>query len=108
MKIKSYFKYLMASLIVFLGNASNTFAEIKGTGGIKSQLEGVTRNITDLIDPIVNIVLAIVGVIALGVIMWAYAKKKKGDANANDALMDAGWTTLVVVIFVYVVKLFFF
>ncbi len=104
----SLFKYLGVTAAALYLTAENALAQGLTSSNIKSQLDGVTQNARDLINPIVNIVLLIVGVIALGIIAWAFAKKKKGDAGANDAIMDAAWSTLAVVAFIYVIKLFFF
>lgn len=108
MKLNERIKYAYASLTVFtLGTVPAMAAQVEANN-ISSSLNNVSNNIKTLANPIINIALAIVGIIAIGVIIWAYAKKKKGEGGANDGIMDAAWTTLAVVAFIYIVKSFFF
>ena len=109
MKITTRIKYACTSVLVFLMGAFTGFAQnpVSSTE-LKTKLDGVTKSIGEIANPLINIGLAVIGVIAVGVAIWAYSKKKKGDANANDGLMDAAWTTLAIVAFIYVVKSFFF
>lgn len=108
MKTKAFFKYAAATIATSLIGIPMSFATTVKIEGLESQLNNVTENIAKIANPIINIILAIVGVIAIGVIAWAFSKKKKGQDGANDAIMDTAWTTLAVVAFIYVVKSFFF
>lgn len=113
MKKNNFFKNLISkTLSVAAATVASTQLALAGdpikATDIEGQLNNVTSNIGKIINPIIDIVLAIVGVLAVGIIAWAFAKKKKGDAGANDAIMDAAWTTLAVVAFIYIVRLFFF
>lgn len=108
--VQNRIKYLCISTLAIIGSTVSAFAQ--GTpidnSTLKDKIGTVPTKIAEIASPIINIALAIVGVIAVGVAVWAYAKKKKGDGNANDGLMDAAWTTLAIVAFIYVVKAFFF
>lgn len=102
-------KLSIATLVALFCNSLSVLAQdTLNSNNIKSRLTQVTSDIGEIVNPIINIALAIIGVIAIGVVVWAYAKKKKADPNANDALMDAAWTTIAIVAFVYIIKSFFF
>lgn len=108
MKANQNIKRAAATAITALSSISIWAQTPIESNQIETQLTNVTSNIGKIVNPIINIVLAIVGIIAIGVIAWAFAKKKRGEQGANDAIMDTAWTTLAVVAFIYVVKAFFF
>lgn len=76
---------------------------------LSSNLEKVPKQVKDLINPIVNIIMLIVGIIAIGVLVYGYIQKKRSnDPNSADGLVSGALNTVYVVVGIYIIKFFFF
>ncbi len=68
---------------------------------VETELKKTTGNIVD-------IALIAVGLIAVIIMVWALAKKKKGDNNANDAIADGAMYTAIAAGAILLIKTLFF
>lgn len=76
---------------------------------LDSELGKVPAEVNKLINPVVNIILLIVGVIAIGVLLYGYIQKKRtNDPNSADGLVSGALNTVYVVVGIYIIKYFFF
>lgn len=76
---------------------------------LDSELGKVPAEVNKLINPIVNIILLIVGVIAIGILVYGYIQKKRSnDPNSADGLVSGALNTVYVVVGIYIIKYFFF
>ena len=76
---------------------------------LDSELGKVPAEVNKLINPVVNIILLIVGVIAIGVLLYGYIQKKRtNDPNSADGLVSGALNTVYVVVGIYIIKFFFF
>lgn len=76
---------------------------------LDSQLTQVPTQSKKLVNPIVNIILLVVGLIAIGVFVYGYIRKKhSNDPNSGDSLVSGALNTVYVVLGIYVIKFFFF
>ena len=76
---------------------------------LDSELGKVPAEVNKLINPIVNIILLIIGIIAIGVLLYGYIQKKRSnDPNSADGLVSGALNTVYVVVGVYIIKFFFF
>lgn len=76
---------------------------------LDKELGNVPKQIKTFINPIVNIILLIVGIIAIGVLVYGYIQKKRSnDPNSADGLVSAALNTVYVVMGIYIIKFFFF
>lgn len=76
---------------------------------LDSELDKVPREVNKLINPIVNIILLIVGVIAIGILVYGFIQKKRSnDPNSADGLVSGALNTVYVVVGIYIIKFFFF
>ena len=76
---------------------------------LDSELGKVPAEVNKLINPVVNIILLIVGVIAIGVLLYGYIQKKRSnDPNSADGLVSGALNTVYVVVGIYIIKYFFF
>lgn len=76
---------------------------------LDSELGKVPAEVNKLINPVVNIILLIVGVIAIGVLLYGYIQKKRSnDPNSADGLVSGALNTVYVVVGIYIIKFFFF
>ncbi len=95
---------LAAMFIVSLFNAVPASAQMK-IDNIKTELGNVPDTIKDLINPIINIVLLILGLGVIASLIVAYINKRKdNNSNSNDKIIDALWTAMVVILGIYAVK----
>lgn len=76
---------------------------------LDSELGKVPDEVNKLINPIVNIILLIVGVIAIGILLYGFIQKKRSnDPNSADGLVSGALNTVYVVVGIYIIKYFFF
>ena len=76
---------------------------------LDSELQKVPTEVNKLINPIVNIILLIVGIIAIGILVYGFIQKKRSnDPNSADNLVSGALNTVYVVVGIYIIKFFFF
>lgn len=76
--------------------------------GLSGILESIAQKLLELTGSFMTIALTAVGIVAITVLVWALAKKRKGGENANDAIMDAAFYTILVVVFMLIINVLFF
>lgn len=109
--MKSSTKILNSLLLALFG----LFASIKSAVAqieidkIQGTLENVPTEARNLVNPIFNILLFIVGIIAAGVLVYGYIQKKRSnDPNSGDSLVSGALNTVYVVVGIYIIKFIFF
>lgn len=104
---KIYLSAITAVLGLFCF-AETALAQVK-IESLDSQLTQVPTQVKKFINPIVNIILLIVGVIAIGILVYGFIQKKRSnDPNSADGLVSGALNTVYVVVGIYVIKFFFF
>ncbi len=61
----------------------------------------------ETLRPIINIVQAIIGLMAVVMLMWNYIKRSKNDGQSNDALAAWGYSLLIALAALQVIKMVF-
>ena len=57
---------------------------------------------------IVTIILAVAGVAATAILVWAEAEKSKGTDNSNDKIRNAAFHALMVIFFMLLLNMGFY
>jgi len=81
---------------------------INSETGLTGAFSQARNTLSSAASSFIDVMLLIVGIVAIIVMVWAFMKKRKGDANANDAIADGALYTFLVVGFIYFVKAWFF
>lgn len=76
---------------------------------LEQRLSNVPKDVSNMINPVINVVLLIFGLAVIASLVIAYINKRKdNNSGSNDKLIDTLWTALVVLLGIYAVKFFFF
>lgn len=88
-------------------------AAVAATRGAMAQvtasqaLTTATEQVKSLGTQIINLATYVIGAVGVGMLVWAYFKRAKGDQGGNDALMGWGISLIVVIILLQVMKAIF-
>lgn len=98
----------MAMAAASLICATHAYAQVQ-INELQQKLQTVPQDVSNMVGPIINIVLIILGIAVIISLVIAYIQKRKdNNSNSNDKIIDALWTALVVILGIYAVKTFFF
>jgi len=84
---------------------SITFAQ--GTAGLTTGLDAARQSLNDYIDPIVNIVMVIGGIVGVIGAIRIYQKWQSGDQDINKEIVGWGGSAVFLVLAPIVVKAIF-
>ena len=107
-KIKGFVVMGIAAVMNFLFEVESKAQLIKGSTDSKTALEKVEDQVKNTTGKVVDIALIAVGLISVIIVVWGLAKKKKGDNNANDAIVDGAMYSGLAAILILMIKTLFF
>lgn len=98
----------IAAVLGFVGGVEAKAQLINGKSNAESALNTINQELKKTTGSIVDIALIAVGLIAVIIMVWALAKKKKGDNNANDAIAEGAMYTAIAAGAILLIKTLFF
>ena len=104
--MKKKFNYLVSSLVLAFAGALSAFAQPKD---MVSTLNNATTTVKTWTQPLVNLILVILGLVAVGRAVATYISSRRSQSgNGNEELLNMILTTIVAVAFIFLVNVLFF
>lgn len=104
--MKKRIKYLAASAVVAMAGVVPAMAQVQS---MDQTLNTMQTTIKSWAQPIVNLVLIVLGVFAVGRAVATYVSARRSQqGGGNEELLSMIATTLIVVAFIFLINIIFF